>query len=228
MSRLINLTGKRFGRLIGLNYKGLGHGSAKHGKWECRCDCGNTVLIAGIKLRNGHTKSCGCLHIETCRENGKRNRKHGQRNTSLYAVWHGLVERCTNPNYHNFSDYGGRGITVCSEWRQFKNFFDWNASLGKNGYKRGLSIDRIDNNKGYFPSNCRWATATVQQRNKRNNKIITLNGISKSVAEWAEIYRVSRYLIYTRLKNGWEENEKLFIPPDSHRSKRTGIHGGSI
>lgn len=228
MSRLIDLTGKRFGRLIALNYKGLGHGSTKHGKWKCRCDCGSTVLVAGIKLRNGHTKSCGCLHSETCRENGKRNRKHGKRTTSLYTIWHGLVERCTNQNYHHFNDYGGRGITVCPEWKQFENFFNWNTSLGKDGYRKGLSIDRIDNNKGYFPSNCRWTTAVVQQRNKRNNKIITLNGTSKSVAEWAEIYRVNRYLIYTRLKNGWEENEKLFIPPDSHRSKRAGIHGGSI
>jgi hypothetical protein len=223
MSRLIDLTGHRFGRLTTLNYKGLGHGSAKHGKWECRCDCGNIVLIAGIKLRNGHTKSCGCLRIETCQENGRRNRRHGQRNTSLWAVWHGIIERCTN---HNFKSYGGRGITVCQEWKRFENFFDWNISLGENGYKKGLSIDRIDNNQGYFPSNCRWTTAIVQGRNKRNNKMITLKGISKPVSEWAEIYQVDRYLIYTRLKNGWEENERLFIPPDPHRSKRAEVHGG--
>jgi hypothetical protein len=228
MSKFIDLTGQRFGRLIALNYKGLGYGSMRHGKWECVCDCGNQLLVAGIKLRTGHTKSCGCMRIESSRENGKRNRRHGQKNTALYGIWHGIVERCTNQNYHHFNDYGGRGITICSEWKNFENFFEWNKSLGNDGYKKGLSIDRINNNDGYFPDNCHWATATVQGRNKRNNVLITIDGVTKPVSEWAEFYQINRYLIYNRLRNGWKSDKGLFIPPDSHRSKRAGIHEGSI
>jgi hypothetical protein len=185
-------------------------------------------LIAGIKLKTGHTKSCGCLRSEICRINGIKNKTHEKRKTSLWAIWHGMKERCLNPNYHNYSSYGGRGISICEDWLKFENFDKWNDSLGEEGYKRGLSIDRIDNDKGYSPSNCRWTTFVQQGRNKRNNVLVTINGKIKPVSEWAEYYVVSRYLVYNRIKIGWQLNEKLFVPTDSRRSKRAGIHGGSI
>jgi hypothetical protein len=220
--RLINITGKRFGRLIALQYMGLRNPLKKDDKWECICDCGIKVLVSGAKLRSGHTKSCGCLVADSCRDVGKSCKTHGQSYSTLYSIWQGMKKRCSRIKNSNFIWYGGRGVSICPEWKNFENFFEWNKLLGEKGYKKGLSLDRINNEMGYSPENCRWTTAVTQGRNKRNNLLVTINGETKCVAEWAEIFSINRYLVYSRIRNGWELNEGLFTPPkQKQRSGRS-------
>ena len=170
MGKLIDLTGQRFGRLTVIERAGKDYiGQAM---WRCRCDCGNVTVVAGGNLRTGNTKSCGCYGHELT-IGGYRSRTHGGtcdggKRTRLYRIWRAMKTRCYNLNAQNYKDYGGRGITICPEWlHDFVAFRDWALS---HGYRDDLSIDRIDNDKGYSPDNCRWATAKEQRANQRSNK----------------------------------------------------------
>ena len=163
MRTLIDLTGKKFGRLtvVGYSHKDS-HGACY---WECVCKCGSPLIVRGQNLRSGHTQSCGCLQKERV---AVANMTHGLKGTRLYRIWIDMKGRCYNPKATCHKDYGGRGITVCDEWKDnFQAFYDWAMP---NGYRDDLSIDRIDVNGNYEPSNCRWATASEQQKNKRKNK----------------------------------------------------------
>ena len=163
MSKLEDLTNKRFGRLVVL-HRDL---ESKYVKWVCKCDCGNVKSIRSSHLLSNSVKSCGCLLSETTtRRNIETKTIHGGRNTRLYNIWHGIKQRCYDKNFSDFTSYGARNITMCDEWKHsFIAFRDWSLS---NGYSDNLTIDRIDNKGNYEPSNCRWVTVLVQNRNRTN------------------------------------------------------------
>ena len=155
MPPLIDITGQRFGRLTVVKRYDVT-------RWLCRCDCGNETYSDSYQLRKGITKSCGCLQKELC---GNQHRKHGFTKTRLYRIYYRMKERCYRPTNDNYKYYGGLGITVCDEWlKSFITFKDWALS---HGYADNLTIDRINNELGYMPSNCRWITIQEQQKNRR-------------------------------------------------------------
>lgn len=196
MGKFQDLTNRQFGRLRVIECAGKN----KHNQyqWLCECSCENhtRIIVNGGNLKQGHTKSCGCL-IENCY---KSNLKHGLSRTRINATYRHMKDRCFNPKSQYYDDYGGRGIIVCDEWMGkdgFINFYNWAIS---HGYDEKLTLDRIDNNKGYCPDNCRWATCTQQNCNKRNNHYITLDNQKKTVKEWCDIYGISTHTFYYRVR----------------------------
>ena len=190
--RKIDLMGKRFGRLVVIAEGGKDKDGSL--RWICKCDCGNTTKpILSANLRKGHVKSCGRLL-----------RKHGKKNTRLYEVWRGMKKRCSNKNHFAYKYYGARGISVCDEWKNdFSKFYDW-AML--NGYNpdapRGeCTIDRINNNGNYEPSNCRWITMAEQEKNRRTHREVKIEKIIERIEKLNE-KQLDR-LLYL-----WSESEK--------------------
>ena len=149
----------------------------KHKRVLCKCDCGNEIIVLREHVVSGRQKSCGCLK----KRNGKVT--HGMTGTKIYRVWANMISRCCNQKLKSWDNYGGRGITVCDEWRNFQNFMDWSF---KNGYSETLTLDRIDNDKGYSAENCRWVDEFVQANNKRNNHIVEYNGERLSIKQWSD------------------------------------------
>lgn len=176
------------------------------GTSECICACGTVVQVLNSSLRNGNTKSCGCSRIESIR---KRCMTHGDgnRNCRLWRIWSAMKQRCYRPRYQHFKDYGGRGIIVCDEWlHDYSAFKEWACA---NGYDDTKSIDRINPDLNYDPSNCRWATVAEQQRNKRTNKKISVNGISLCVSEWAMRLGVSASSLYQFAHRGGNLEKRI-------------------
>jgi len=160
--RLIDITGQKFGRLTAIEC--VASGTNQHAQWRCMCDCGTETIVAAQHLKQGTTKSCGCLRLEITRQ---RSTIHGKCYEKLYCIWKTMRQRCSNSKARQYPQYGGRGICVCDEWQNnFMAFYHWAMT---NDYSHGLSIDRIDNDGNYEPTNCRWATKHQQGANKRNN-----------------------------------------------------------
>jgi len=187
------LTGQRFGRLVVLREDGSQN---NHSMWQCVCDCGSVKRIAGIHLRSGRIKACGCLQKERA---SIANTTHGYSKTACYDVWQGMISRCYDTSKSNFKDYGGRGISVCSEWRvSFEQFW---SDMGPS-YQKGLMLDRRDNNGNYCPDNCRWATRKVQNRNRRNCVFIETPKGKMIISEAAEEFGIKRTTLVARIKRG--------------------------
>ena len=164
MAALIDLTGQRFGRWLAIE-KSIS--KCGYVMWLCRCDCGNERIVNGHDLRKGKSKSCGCLRNEVTTN---RNITHGKTDCRLYRIWRGMKDRCTNPTNKGYPSYGGRGITICEEWLDnFEAFYAWAMANGydPNAPRYQCTIDRIDNDGNYSPSNCRWTTMATQNKNKR-------------------------------------------------------------
>lgn len=215
MGKFIDLTGQRFGRLVALER--VENSKSRQACWRCICDCGNHTVVCSFDLRSGNTASCGCWQKEIRKTLGQRVKTHGLTRTRLYRIWNGMVARCVNPNERIYDYYGGRGITVCDEWRKFESFRDWALS---HGYTDSLSIDRIDVNGNYEPNNCRWATAKEQHNNQRSNRLLTAFGKTQTLQQWADELNVNRRTICYRLNRGWSLEDALTTPVKSRSTRK--------
>lgn len=179
--------------------------------WECKCDCGNTVITSGSAMRKGHTKSCGCLQKEVAKTvMSKTMTKHKLTEHPLYEIWGSIIKRCTNPNCSAYKNYGGRGIFICDKWRNsFKSFYDDMID----GYSPELELDRIDNNDGYYKENCRWVSKQTNARNKRTNHIVDTPWGMITLVEFVEHlygteYSKNQYCkTLKQMKRGWSINK---------------------
>jgi hypothetical protein len=205
MGQTKNIVGQRFDRLVVISNEGpLGLPKRREFYWKCQCDCGSELLVIGSKLRNQHTRSCGCLRDD---KTAARQRTHGLSNHPAFSSWNSMMSRCFNPLNPAFHHYGGRGISVCERWKSVENFI---ADMGDR--PKGTSIERIDNSKGYSPENCKWATQTEQLRNTRSNVLLTFNGETKCLTQWAEEVGISTKTLQGRLKSNWPVIDALMQP----------------
>lgn len=193
----------RFGRLTVISpFESDLHG---HSRWVCKCDCGNEMVAYGTNLKRGLTTSCGCKRKEVTKE---KKTTHGMYDTPLYHSWSGMLQRCKNSNDKLYHRYGGRGIKVCEEWNDFENFYQWSI---KNNYRPGLTIDRINNDDSYYPENCRWTDRITQGNNTSQNRRIVYREITKTIAQWARLFKMDYNTLYRHLeKNDMSDFEKYF------------------
>ncbi len=181
-------------------------GSARQAKctfatWNCICECGTECVIRGASLRNGTTKSCGCLQSEAARENGVATTKHGMHGTPEHRAWQSMIARCTNPKATGYEYWGGRGIRVCVKWRE--SFSAFLEEVGRRPSARH-SLGRIENGGHYEPGNVRWETQAQQQNNRRSNRHLTVNGVTKTLSQWAASTGLLPETIASRLdRRGW-------------------------
>jgi hypothetical protein len=195
-------------------------GVGRNVMWLCRCACGTERLVRQSTLAAGKSSSCGCLRPALL---ASQKKTHGLSKTRTYRIWVDMHRRCSNQKHNTYKDYGGRGISVCQRWELFENFY---ADMGI--CPPGMSIDREDNEKGYEPGNCRWATAAQQGRNKRNNVFLTHDGQTKCLAEWADEIGMDRSTLSLRIKAGWSAAKALTAEPGSVKpSGRPSKHKGA-
>lgn len=207
MSKVFDLTGERFTRLLVIEPTRLKNGRFA---WKCKCDCGNYIVTPGAQLKNGHAKSCGCYKNDIFKE---RLQKHGLSRTKLFHVYSGMHSRCENSNHISYANYGERGIFVCDEWcgeNGFLNFYNWSVN---NGYKQGLVIDRINNDGNYEPLNCRWVTCRENLMNKRNTLFYEYKGQRKTLKDWSIESGIPYKRLRSRIKEcGWDFERAITTP----------------
>jgi hypothetical protein len=205
---LENLIGKKYGRLTVIDRdENTSRGKAK---WICLCDCGNvkTKSVLGYDLKSGKVRSCGCLYKES---NKEHNARHAMTNSRIYGIWSGMKGRCKRNDLYRTKD-----VAVCPEWENsFEAFYEWSTA---NGYADNLTIDRIDNNKGYSPDNCRWVSMKVQQNNRTNNRIVSYFGKEYTLSQLGELLGISSATLRNRLVCGWSERELNLKP--NYKNKR--------
>lgn len=190
--------------------------------WKCICDCEKTVVVSVGHLKSGHTKSCGCLQKEKAINTAKwahilGNKactKHGFANERIYQTYRDMISRCYNPKCKAFKDYGAKGITVYDEWRNsMEDFIKWAMA---NGYNDKMTIDRKENTKGYSPDNCHWITRAEQNQNTTRNLYVVINGVKKTISQWAKEFDISPEPVYILTRKGVDPTEALLskIPED--------------
>ncbi|MBQ2284235.1 MAG: hypothetical protein II244_01070 [Clostridia bacterium] len=207
-----NIAAQKFGKLTAIERHHIVKTKNKTTHfWLCKCECGKYTIVNISNLINGHTKSCGCLkHKATVIT-------HNLSNTRLYKIYYNIKSRCNNPKNKKFKDYGLRGITLCQEWEEdFMTFYNWSIA---NGYTDKLTIDRIDNNGNYEPSNCRWVDYTLQANNRRTSKLITYKNETHTLAEWSKITKIGSYTIAYRLSRGWSIEKALTTSPEIYKNR---------
>lgn len=214
MPNVCKLQGKRFGRLSVLERYGTDYNG--RAMWRCLCDCGNYCVKTSQSLKRDRAPSCGCWAKEIERE---VNTIHGFNNTRLYTIFRGILKRCYVKTNKAYKNYGGRGITVCDEWLLDRSkFFQWAVS---NGYNENLTIERIDNSRGYSPDNCKWITNTEQQSNKRSNHLVTYKGETHTVTEWERMLGMNHNTLLSRLsKYHWSVEKAIETPVKQYNWKR--------
>lgn len=209
----IDLTGQVFGRLTVVQEAGIDTRGEK--LWMCECECGGIVNVLSSNLRTGHTKSCGCLKYEGS------NTKHGMYNTPEHKAWTNMLNRCYNKNNIHYDRYGGRGITVCDRWHKFDNFYH-----DMRDKPEGMTLERIDNDKGYSPDNCRWASVKEQANNRKTNVYITYNGRTQTISEWESELGFKHGTLWMRVnKYGWSEKKAIETPVGSFRREPVTVFG---
>lgn len=195
-----DLKGKRFGRLVAVEIVAVKY---QRTKWLCRCDCGVEKIIPIDSLSSGRANSCGCYRKEVT---SKRFKKHGLRDKKLYENWINMRSRCSNPKSDSFKNYGKRGITVCKEWDDFENFYQWSVD---NGYGATLTIDRINNDGNYEPGNCRWADKETQANNMTTNVRVEIEGVTRTISEHSKHYGLDYSCFYYRYVQGFTDREMV-------------------
>lgn len=203
---LADIKGQVFGRLTVLDRDLFVNGKTR---WLCSCECGKQVSVIGQLLRNGRTKSCGCLRSDRAVETASKHGGYvGRKPTRTMRIWKNMIQRTCNPNCPMYARYGGAGIGVCKSWQTFEGFM---ADMGE--APDGLTLERIDNSKGYEPNNCKWTTYAEQNRNKSSTKKLTLNGRTQIAADWAAELGLTDSQIYKRIRRGWSDEEVLLGRP---------------
>lgn len=214
MGKFINLTGQKFERLTVVS-KELPDSTGSI-IWKCKCECGKDVYARGNALRKGLVKSCGCYKKDIL---PTINTKYKDCPKRLYKIYYGMLGRCYSEGNSAYNNYGGRGIQVCSEWKNsFTSFWEWSIN---NGYSAKLSIDRKDNEAEYSPDNCRWVSDYEQSRNKRSSVFLTLNNKTLPIEIWAKDLNLKLSTLYTRKFRGWSDHEILTISTDRSTLRNT-------
>lgn len=212
-AKCIDLTGQRYGMLVAVER--VGTDAHRQALWRCKCDCGTETVVRAGGLRSGNTRSCGCGSGFKQQEKNP-SFKTGHSHSRLYRIWEAMKTRCYNKNCKAYKDYGARGISVCGEWlHDFAAFYEWAM---QNGYQGDLSIDRIKVNEGYSPGNCRWATPAQQSKNTRRNVLVSINGETRLLGEWAEAYGINYQTMATRYYRDGLKGADLIKPVRRRKS----------
>lgn len=204
-----DLTGNKYGKLLVIR-RFEQNSKSGNAKWVCRCDCGNTTIVIGSKLKNGYTKSCGCNRIS--------NKAKGHSKERLYRIWYKMKVRCYKEDDEHYKWYGGRGIRICDEWlNDFLAFREWALT---HGYSETLSIDRIDVNGNYEPPNCRWTSQKTQTNNTSANRRVVFQGKEYTVAQFSEFLNYNYSTVRNRLKLGWTPERIAQTPEKGKNNER--------